>query len=1175
MTGNSRRFRKLELSLAFVLMLMVGISFIPLEDDFYRQKLIDMVAESTDYRIEIDGSFKVYLSLTPGFEATEVTIREQGATDSYKIRQLAVNVSLFSLWSDQPIVSYMSIAGVEIDLAVIAAAEKSINEDKHNIQSEDISIPSIKKIELRDVSLKYGNDVSLQLAQWTIEESWVSDAMQVSGEGQLNSHDYQINGSLGSLAELLGPDKPYTLDLGLHYQGIGVSLAGSIANPLEVGELQLQLEIEASDLSATLVNYGLAPPPAGTLKVTGSLIGNLKRPSLENLNVTLSKGQALSIKASGSIANLLAMENDVIQFNGSTNDPKLLAWVLPDDLTGTEEWRAKGKLITHKTGFRLDDLDLEGTDPRGLTLKLNGGGLLENFTAEQPFSKLDLNVEFNSTNTIAARPLLIEVLPEMGAVKGQLRITALSDKDMAFENIDVTAGVGADVKLIAKGRMARVPMDPDTPNTGIDLQLDLAASNSNKLGKLFEIDLPAVEPVRVKGRFTGSRLDSKIQKISLQAGNTDKLTLNAQGDIKFDDFSKEEYLKNINLKVDFKTPTTKAVANFIDQDLPEAGPASGSFTLQGNLKKLQARDIDLKVGKSNELQLGAKGEVRKIQLEPKLIPADVRLKLVANSPSTDKLSPLLDFDVPNLGALQAHAQLVDQDGSLGLESAEIKVGATDKPTIKATGEIDDIFNYKEIAWQIHIDIGTDETLSSLLGRPLPDLGKLHGDVELSDTDGSLGIDKLEIASEEKDLLNIKVNGLFDNFKEADNLDMQAEISVHSLEIIGLLLGQDWPDSKPIQVTGKIKADKKEGAFEGKLIIGNTEILADVSGSLGEPRPILKGKVETKTIYLVDFGFPETEPEQTDADTQVLTQKDKKQSANRDRLFSTEPLSLDWLQKFDLDLHITADDVVGTGAKLRSFVIPLQITDGGKLLMAPAALIYDEGAVLVDLVIDSKATPPRAGFKITADDVSVGTSLAHVGAQVPVDGSLNINVDLSSQGQSAAEMAGNLNGVIELGMENIKMPRRTAELLTVDLFGWALSSTFGRARQTKLDCGIAKLKVDKGQLVSEIFFLDGPNLTLSGEGSVNLGSETLDLSFFPKKKSRLFSSVTPINITGSITKPSVKVISSSAAATTYAGLSMAPQIYIPVTALGYLGELFSRDESKGEDSACLEYTQKKD
>jgi len=1175
MTGNSRKFRKLELSLAFVLLLVVGISFIPLDDDFYRQKLIDAVAESSDYQIEINGSFKAYLSMTPGFEATQITIREQGATDSYKIRQLALNVSLLSLLSDQLVISYVSIAGVEIDLAAIAATEKSIKEDKHNIKSKDISMPSIKKIELRDVTLKYENDVSLQFAQWTIEEAWVSSAIQVSGEGQLNSHEYQINGSLGSLVELIESDRPYPLDFGLQYQGVDVSLVGTISNPLQVGELQFQLEVEAPDLSVTLVNYGLAPPSAGSLKATGKLTGNLKKPSLESLDITLSKEQALSIKASGSIANLLAMENDVIQFNGSTNDPKLLAWILPDDLSATKEWQAKGKLITRKTGFQLDDLDLKGVDPRGLTLKLNGNGLLENFSAEQPFSNLDLRVEFNSTNTAAARPLLIEALPEMGVVKGQLRITALSDKDMAFEDIDVTAGVGGEVKLAAKGRMARVPMDPDIPNTGIDIQLDLVASNSGKLEKLFEIDLPTIEPVRVKGRFTGSRLDSKIQKISLQAGKTEQLTLNAKGSIQFDDFSKDDYLKAINLKIDFNAQNTKVVAEFIDQELPEIGPANGSFTLQGNLKKLQAKNINLQVGKPDELQLGARGEIRNIQLESKLTPADIRLELIANSPSTDKLSPLLDFDMPDLGQLQAHAQLVDQDGSLGLESAEIKVGATDKPVIRATGQIDDVTRFKEIAWQIRVDISTDETLSLLLGHPLPDLGKIHGDVKLSDADGSLGIDKLEIASEQEDLLNIKFFGWFGNHRETKQLDMQADISVQSLETIGLLLGQNWPASKPAKLTGKIKSKNQQGAFDGTLILGTTEINAEVSGSLGEPRPILKGKVETKALHLVDFGFPETAPEEADGDTQKVEKKGQAVVASSSKLFSEAPLSLDWLKKFDLDLDITANEVVGTGAKLKSFVIPLRIMDGGKLLMTPAALIYDEGAVLVDFIIDSKATPPRAGFKITADDVSVGKSLAHVGAQVPVDGSLNINVDLSSQGQSAAEMAENLNGVIELGMENIKMPRRTAELLTVDLFGWALSSTFGRARQTKLDCGIAKLKVDKGRLVSEIFFLDGPNLTLSGEGSVDLGSETLDLSFFPKKKSKLFSNVTPINITGSISKPSVKVISSSAAATTYAGLSMAPQVYIPVTALGYLADLFSRDKSKGEDSACLEYTQKKD
>ena len=74
MPNSFRKFRKLELTIALLLLALVGVSLIPLDDDFYRQKLIDTLTESTDYQLEIAGSLKLYLSFTPGFKATQARI---------------------------------------------------------------------------------------------------------------------------------------------------------------------------------------------------------------------------------------------------------------------------------------------------------------------------------------------------------------------------------------------------------------------------------------------------------------------------------------------------------------------------------------------------------------------------------------------------------------------------------------------------------------------------------------------------------------------------------------------------------------------------------------------------------------------------------------------------------------------------------------------------------------------------------------------------------------------------------------------------------------------------------------------------------------------------------------------------------------------------------------------
>ena len=266
-------------------------------------------------------------------------------------------------------------------------------------------------------------------------------------------------------------------------------------------------------------------------------------------------------------------------------------------------------------------------------------------------------------------------------------------------------------------------------------------------------------------------------------------------------------------------------------------------------------------------------------------------------------------------------------------------------------------------------------------------------------------------------------------------------------------------------------------------------------------------------------------------------------------------------------------MIGTRAKLKSFVIPVTITDGGTLRIASATFLYEEGEFLFDLEVEGNTTPPSFELRINGDDISVGQSLAHVGTRAALDGSLNVSVDLTSQGRSPAEIAANLEGTIELGMEEITFPQEIVDLLAVDFFGWTLSSTFGKGRAAKLDCGIVMLKANDGKLVSEVIFFDGSNLALLGEGSLDLGRETIDLSLYPKKKKRFWSKVNPVTITGALTAPSVTTIATGTAAARYGMLAAAPEIFVPLTALGRLGELFTRDASRGANSACLQYTQR--
>ncbi|MEJ2214943.1 MAG: hypothetical protein P8Y20_13060, partial [Gammaproteobacteria bacterium] len=99
---------------------------------------------------------------------------------------------------------------------------------------------------------------------------------------------------------------------------------------------------------------------------------------------------------------------------------------------------------------------------------------------------------------------------------------------------------------------------------------------------------------------------------------------------------------------------------------------------------------------------------------------------------------------------------------------------------------------------------------------------------------------------------------------------------------------------------------------------------------------------------------------------------------------------------------------------------------------------------------------------------------------------------------------------------------------------------------------------------------------SGEGSMDLGQETIDFYIIPKEKRTLLSNANPVHLTGPLRDPNIGAVSSAElgimAAKGYAGLAILPTVTIPVAVLGSLGGLFAEDESKGDNSACLKYAE---
>jgi AsmA family protein len=218
---------------------------------------------------------------------------------------------------------------------------------------------------------------------------------------------------------------------------------------------------------------------------------------------------------------------------------------------------------------------------------------------------------------------------------------------------------------------------------------------------------------------------------------------------------------------------------------------------------------------------------------------------------------------------------------------------------------------------------------------------------------------------------------------------------------------------------------------------------------------------------------------------------------------------------------------------------------------------------MDVVFSLQAAErPVYTLKVVADDLVLGPMLAQVQNNTPLDGRTNILLDLTGSGQSAHQLASSLNGRINIEFENARIPRLYADYLSVDVFGWALSTSMGE-KYINLNCVVADFTADKGEVKSKVLLADGPNLSLGGRLDLDLREETVDAVLLPRQKRRLFSQINPIRLSGPIRNPRVVAIPAKAAIQEIGLLALSPTIYLSSRMLEKVWLSVSKGDDAGE------------
>jgi uncharacterized protein involved in outer membrane biogenesis len=386
------------------------------------------------------------------------------------------------------------------------------------------------------------------------------------------------------------------------------------------------------------------------------------------------------------------------------------------------------------------------------------------------------------------------------------------------------------------------------------------------------------------------------------------------------------------------------------------------------------------------------------------------------------------------------------------------------------------------------------------------------------------------------------------------------LTVPSVGALGRELGFQAEDLGAFSFTGQVSGNDDKMQAEGKARLGETEFTGTLSGDLTGARPVLSGKLEAPVFHFADFGLV---PKADDRDASEKQQARDKRAAARHQA-AYDPIPFDALKAFDLDLEVKLDNLEGAELDIDTAEARLDLKDG-VLKVDPFRLNFVGGHVKAQLLADARAARPKVKLSLEANNVDLGTLLSQVRVDVPLDGEMDVVLDLEAEGGTRRALIESLRGNVGLAIARGQIRTSLLDLAAKDFTSWLLAPST-RAGYSDLNCFIARFTVQNGLAKSKQLLLDTTNVLATGKGKIDLRDETININVDPQpKKSHLIDLTSPFKIKGTLASPSVE-ISTTRTATRVVGEVVLSPIRLLGNLLPFVG---GSDESA--DHPCLDLT----
>ena len=308
-----------------------------------------------------------------------------------------------------------------------------------------------------------------------------------------------------------------------------------------------------------------------------------------------------------------------------------------------------------------------------------------------------------------------------------------------------------------------------------------------------------------------------------------------------------------------------------------------------------------------------------------------------------------------------------------------------------------------------------------------------------------------------------------------------------------------------------------------------------------------GRSDIRGSVLIDISLSPPSHVEADLRSQLLRVSDLGRQAagqapkpveKQGRVLPDTPFRLTGVRRGDTVVNFHAQTVEAGPVALRTVAARVSV-DHGSISVAPLSAVLWDGKITGELKFDATREVPAAQVELRAANVKLGeferersrppgadnrSAGADSGVDVrppAVDGPLQARIKLKGHGNSIHELASNANGRVTAVLPHGALRASLAELAGFDLRSLGLMVT-GNKEDTAIRCGVASFDAQDGKLTAQTPVIDTEPVLITGEGTIDLGSETLDLRFQGRPKHPRLRVRAPLLVRGTLAHPSFSI-----------------------------------------------------